>query len=131
MSHGMLNIRWFLDYLSGYLGVHLTQEQVNYVVKALVGKVTPRFCFGELDQAIDALRNIVFDLALKSSDYAIPMIHDGVGNLDDRRQIAGLGVFQPGFQEGSTLMAILDREDVLKGQAELVGLRRLEVLVFE
>ncbi len=59
------------------------------------------------------------------------MIHDGVGNLDDRRQIAGLGVFQPGFQEGSTLMAILDREDVLKGQAELVGLRRLEVLVFE
>ncbi len=59
------------------------------------------------------------------------MIHDGVGNLDDRRQIAGLGVFQPGFQEGSPLMAILDREDVLKGQAELVGLRRLEVLVFE
>ncbi len=59
------------------------------------------------------------------------MVHDGVGELDDRRQAAGLGAFQPGFQKWGTLVAILDRIDVLEGQAILVGLLSLEVLVLE
>ena len=42
-----------------------------------------------------------------------------------------LAFFQAGFQERGTLVAILDREDVLKGQAVLVRLCRLEVLILE
>ena len=93
--------------------------------------IAPGFGLGGLDEAVEAFENAVGDLAFEPSEHAVPVIHDGVGDLDHWRHSAVLGVFHPCLEQGGALVAILDREDALKGQPKLVGLRRFEVLVFE
>ena len=43
------------------------------------------FGLGGLNEAIEAFQNPVGDLALEPAKHAIPMIHDGVGDLDHWR----------------------------------------------
>ena len=40
---------------------------------------------GGLDEAVEAFENAVVDLALEPAEHAVPVIHDGVGDLDDWR----------------------------------------------
>lgn len=81
-----------------------------------MGTVTTGFRLGGLEEAVEPLQDAVCDLAFEPTQDAVPVIHDRVGYLDRRRQAAGFGFLYPGLQESGTLMPILEREDVLKGQ---------------
>lgn len=59
------------------------------------------------------------------------MVHDGVGHLDHGRQPALPGQIHPGPEQGGPLMAVLDGEDLLEGQAHSIGECRLEIAVLE
>jgi len=63
-----------------------------------MGAIATGFGLGGLKEAIEALQDAVGDLALEPAEHAIPMIHDGVGDLDQGRKSVGLGVLHPGFQ---------------------------------
>jgi len=52
------------------------------LVKFLCVRPPPSLGPGGLDEAVEAFRNPVGDLALEPAQHAIPVIHDGVGNLD-------------------------------------------------
>jgi hypothetical protein len=40
-------------------------------------------------------------------------------------------LFHPGLQQGGALVSVLHRKDLLESEAELAGLRRLEILILE
>ena len=89
------------------------------------------FGLGGLDEAIEAFQNRVGDLAFEPAGHTAPMVHEGVGALDQRGQSGCLGVFHPSLEENGALVAVLVGEDLLDGEAVLIGLGRLEVLVLE
>ena len=50
-----------------------------------VRAVTPSLGLGGLDEAVEALQNAIGDLALEPAEHPVPVIHDGVGDLDHWR----------------------------------------------
>ena len=47
--------------------------------------VTPSLGLGGLDEAVEAFQDPVGDLALEPVEHTVPVIHDGVGDLDHWR----------------------------------------------
>ena len=65
--------------------IQLAQDQVGHVDEVLVGTIAAGLGLGGLDEAVEAFENPVGDLALESAEHAFPVIHDGVGDLDQGR----------------------------------------------
>ena len=118
----------WVAWLSRQSEVELAGEQIDHGLEVSRGAVAAGFGLGRLDQAVDALDQPVGDLAVEPTQDAVPVALDGACGLDHRFEPAVGGPEVPLLQESGGRLGGGLLIEVLEGQPDLIGARRLQMM---
>src|SRR4051794_16940293 len=118
---------WVETSSSGQFQVELAGEEVDDGLEVAAGSVTASLCLGGLHETVDSLDQSVGDFAVEPAQGAIPVMLDGAGGINHRRQTAVGGPEVPGLQGARSGFGRGLVVEVLKGQPDLIGACGLEM----